>query len=268
MVDIVAIHGIAMNRSSRAAVTAKWSSEIRTGLDNVRSRYATAVGVECAFYGHMYNDGKAVDEAEYGASDVDSDFESGLLVAIADATAPSPETFDGKLYLPGALQRALAIIERVKLFEGLDAVAISFVKQVNRYLSDSTFQERVHDEVSAAMACEPRIVIGHSLGSIVAYNWLHEHPASRPVHLITIGSPLGLRLISSRLRTVGWPGNVRLWHNIAAPHDGVATVKELAPIYSPEIRDLLCGSARLSAHSSASYLSNVQTATVIDGSLR
>jgi hypothetical protein len=169
------------------------------------------------------------------------------------------------------VQRALVAIQRSELFNGRDSFLISFVKQVNRYLSDPAFRALVHAEVAAAMAQSPRLIIGHSLGSVIAYNWLSENEPGRPVALITLGSPLGLEAIRRRVGCQNdrfyWPGPVRSWTNIAARHDAVAMVKNLAPLYSPEICDLPCDNPRKSAHAALSYLVNVRTARAIDRAL-
>lgn len=296
MVDIVAIHGINMHRSQRTAMRESWRAAMVEGLVNVRSRHAEALTVECAFYGHEYNDGKAGTEPEYAAIDLEAGFEKELVLAIGAAldsgrdndsrtgsgtgTATGTPTRTGeppeetKLYLPGGVQRALALIQRSNLFDGRDSRLIAFVKQVNRYLTDPDFRQRVHREMETAMAHSPRLVVAHSLGSVIAYDWLRENHVEHPPALITLGSPLGLESIRRRVSISArgggrpsWPGQARTWTNIAAGHDAVATVKKLAPLYAEDIRDLPCDNPRKSAHSAVVYLANVHTARTIDAVL-
>jgi hypothetical protein len=270
MVDVVAIHGINMHRSLRTKMQRDWRTAIVEGLSNIRSQHAGTLSVECAFYGHEYNDGKAGGEPEYAAIDIEPGLETELVLAIGAALGEADDD-RAKLYLPGMIQRALVAIQRSELFNGRDSFLISFVKQVRRYLSDPGFRALVHAEVAAAMAQSPRLVIGHSLGSIIAYNWLAENELDHPVALITLGSPLGLEAIRRRVGCQNgrscWPGQVRSWTNIAAGHDAVAMVKKLAPLFSPYICDLPCDNPRKSAHAALSYLVNVRTARAIDGAL-
>jgi hypothetical protein len=81
------------------------------------------------------------------------------------------------------------------------------------------------DEAAAADARV--LLIGHSLGSVVAYDTLWERERDSPggwrVDLfLTVGSPLGVRFVQHRLRGAHaagrdrYPGNVRQWVNIAA----------------------------------------------------
>jgi hypothetical protein len=269
-VDIVAIHGINMHRALRTATQRDWHTAIVEGLANVRSPHAKTLSVECAFYGHEYNDGKAGRESEYAAIDIEPGLETELVLGIGAALGDVDDD-KTKFYLPGMVQKALARIQRSKLFDGRDALLISFVKQVNRYLSDAGFRGLVHAEVAAAMAQSPRLVIGHSLGSVIAYNWLRENDPGHPVALMTLGSPLGFEAIRRRVDCQDgcscWPGRVSSWTNIAAGHDAVAMVKELAPLYSPEIDDQPCDNPRKSAHVALSYLVNVRTARAIDRAL-
>ncbi|WET81087.1 hypothetical protein P3102_07630 [Amycolatopsis sp. QT-25] len=276
MVDVVAVHGIWMNRSLRTDMHEKWLGAMIDGLCNIRSSHSDSLTLECVFYGHEYNDGKSEDSgSEYTAVDLECGLETDLVEAIAAGLLESAEGNDdeheGKLYLPGALQKALATIQRTPLFEGIDSAVISFVKQVRRYLDDTDFRARVHDEVETAMAQSPRLVIGHSLGSVIAYDWLVHNQVDSPPAMLTIGSPLGLESIRSRLDQPldrsRWPGEVTTWTNVAAGHDAVAMVKELAPLYHPDIDDQPCANPRKSAHSALSYLTNVRTARAIDKAL-
>lgn len=269
MVDIVLIHGMNMNRSHRLVMQQNWRAAIVEGLRDIRSSHAESVEVECAFYGHEYNDGKLYGDPDYAGIDLEPGFETDFVIALGEVLEENDTS--GKLYLPGALQRALVAIQRSRLFDHSDSFLIAFVKQVNRYLSDPSFRGRVHTEVSAAMAHSPRVIIGHSLGSLVAYNWLRSNELGNWPALITIGSPLGLEVVRRRvLDDAGypcWPGQVPSWTNIAAKQDAVAMVKKLAPLYSPDICDQLCDNPRDSAHDALSYLSNMRTAWAIEGAL-
>jgi hypothetical protein len=93
--------------------------------------------------------------------------------------------------------------------------------QVVRYLSRSeivdgrTLDERIRGVVRAAIGPGPAVVVAHSLGSIVAFEALHEPGAAVPL-LVTLGSPLGLRtVVWPRLRPQppATPERVRSWLN-------------------------------------------------------
>jgi hypothetical protein len=72
----------------------------------------------------------------------------------------------------------------------------------------------------------PILLIGHSMGSVIAWDtlWQMSRKSGDEVQLdlLTLGSPLGQRYIQSRLEGHGekgerrYPGNIRRWVNIAA----------------------------------------------------
>ena len=266
MVDVVAVHGMALGRTHRSEMAELWHAALVEGLKDERSPHADTLTVECAFYSHRYHDGKDDAEEAYTGADLEAGFETKLVLAVGDAL-PDDAPTNGKPYLPSSVQSALGRVQAAELFRGLDGMFISFVKQVKRYLHDEEFAAAVRQEVGRAMAAEPRVVIGHSLGSVVAYDWLRRNPVSRPTALVTLGSPLGLeavrrRLLGHRLWDA-WPGGVTSWTNVAAREDAVAMVKELGPLYHVQVVDRLCRNPRLSAHSVRHYLSNVWTASAV-----
>ena len=95
--------------------------------------------------------------------------------------------------------------------------------------------------VAAAVQPDTRVVVAHSLGSIVAYDCLRAHPEWPVETFVTIGSPLGNReLVLAHLDTgPGWPGGLRRWVNITAPSDQVCAGAQLAGIYDPRVEDLV-----------------------------
>jgi alpha-beta hydrolase superfamily lysophospholipase len=93
--------------------------------------------------------------------------------------------------------------------------------------------QRVHKKVTS----ETKVIVAHSLGSIVAYEALCMNDDWHVDTLITLGSPLGIRnLVFDALtpkpkdgRAI-WP-RVRRWVNIVDQGDIVALEKHLAPYF-------------------------------------
>ena len=102
----------------------------------------------------------------------------------------------------------------------------AFLRDVHHYLYDVEFSPRtgesfrvrrdVRARTVAALTNDgpmprPHVVIGHSLGSVVAYDVLVNCPGTPPVDgIITVGSPLGLSEVQGALtppytRSDGWP---------------------------------------------------------------
>jgi hypothetical protein len=113
------------------------------------------------------------------------------------------------------------------------------VTQVTRYMSDEDIRTQAQQRVLNLIDYDTRLVIGHSLGSVVAYESLHH--TKRPIALITLGSPLGLQnVIYRKGRLQVWPPHVpptvTSWYNFAAKDDLVAARLDIAP-YFPSAPD-------------------------------
>lgn len=119
------------------------------------------------------------------------------------------------------------------------------IQETETYFSNqgnlgSRIRELQKQPLRAATRNQDRVLlIGHSMGSIIAYDslWELDHlEAVRPCVdcFLTIGSPLGMNYVQKRL--VGmqkgqpriYPGNIRRWINIAARGDLVALDPTLA----------------------------------------
>ena len=81
------------------------------------------------------------------------------------------------------------------------------------------------------------IVVGHSLGSVIAYDTLWELSAAEPLRVelfLTIGSPLGTRFVRRLLKGAGepppsrYPRNISRWTNIAAKGELTALYPRLS----------------------------------------
>ena len=65
--------------------------------------------------------------------------------------------------------------------------------------------------------------MGHSLGSVVAYDVLRIDPRSLQVPLyVTVGSPLGVRAIRDQFKPLRSPSAVQAWYNAFDERDVVA----------------------------------------------
>jgi hypothetical protein len=116
-------------------------------------------------------------------------------------------------------------------------IAEKFVRrslaQVTRYLTDEKIRTAALNSVSELIGPETKIIIGHSLGSVVAYEAAHQ--MKQPLSLLlTLGSPLGLQtIVYQRLRPQppGFPPNLRRWVNVADQDDFVAAEPNLTGLF-------------------------------------
>jgi pimeloyl-ACP methyl ester carboxylesterase len=115
---------------------------------------------------------------------------------------------------------------------------------------------------------DTRVVVAHSLGSVVAYEALCARPGHGVRALVTIGSPLGIpnvilhRLEPAPLVELGgavravWPGGPDLmWTNITDDGDVVALAKDLRPAFGESIRSVRVHNGS-HAHDATAYLTD------------
>ena len=104
-----------------------------------------------------------------------------------------------------------------------------FTHDVYQYLKNSAIRETIDTGVSAALTPEVEaVVVGHSLGTVVAYNLLRQqgHLRGWKVPLfVTLGSPLAVLEIRKTLKSFAptrCPECVTSWFNAMDERDVVA----------------------------------------------
>ena len=126
--------------------------------------------------------------------------------------------------VPTALQPLAQRLSR-RLEGGLVLQFLTVLRQVKIYLNDDAMAEQIRAGFLAHLNdARPRVVIAHSLGSVVAVDALRLSSDSSVPMLITVGSPLGMRAVQSRLRrpagaadaAVALP-DVSRWLNVVRP---------------------------------------------------
>jgi pimeloyl-ACP methyl ester carboxylesterase len=98
----------------------------------------------------------------------------------------------------------------------------AFLRDVYCYLRKPEVAKAIDAIVDAELRDAPTVVIGHSLGSVVAYRLLQRRRALRPLGFVTLGSPLGLRAIAGALGVPENPVGRDGWFNAYDPRDIVA----------------------------------------------
>ncbi|MBT2526798.1 hypothetical protein J7E91_15525 [Streptomyces sp. ISL-99] len=278
MARVICVHGIGQQFSGERDQHLRWCAAIadgltRAGVSAAGSALAPA-DVSCVFYGDLFRPpGRvlAAQDPPWDASDVDDAgddaYEAELLFALWEEAARTdsavvPPQARTLARTPRSVQMALDALSRSRFFAGLAMRGlIADLKQVRGYLCDQDTYARVQQRVAAAVTDRTQVVIGHSLGSVVAYEALAAHPEWSVRSLLTLGSPLGIRnLVYDRLRlpTGGapgdWPGPVTDWTNLADAGDVVALVKDLRPLFGDRVEGQLVHNGSR-AHDATRYLS-------------
>lgn len=282
MARIVGVHGIGQQVLGPEVVKSWWLPGMRDGLSLAGGPTLSETDLGVAFYGDVFRPPgtKAFGEPRFVAGDVGEGFEQDLLEAFwREAAAVDPGVVGPgdatKIRTPRLVQRAVNALSFSRFFTGVaERVLIGFVKQVHAYLTDDDVRTTVQARVAALIDGDTRVVVGHSLGSVVAYEAVCAHPGAG-ITLVTVGSPLGIRnLVFDRLLPPPvdghgvFPAGADMWCNIADSGDVVALVKNLGPLFGDgtQVQDVLVHNGS-HAHDITPYLTAVETGRAIAGGL-
>lgn len=118
------------------------------------------------------------------------------------------------------VQAIIRLLDRnlVAVSEGTIEV---FLRDVFLYSRRKTVQTQIDAIVAKELTDNTTVVVGHSLGSVVAYNVLRSRAAKVPL-FVTIGSPLGIRAIRSSLAPLVNAAGKKGWYNAYDPRDVVS----------------------------------------------
>lgn len=234
MVDVIGVHGISQQQLGRNQLLASWQSASYDGLERFVSGHQDRPSLDIGFYGDVFLETTASKGVpiETNIGDVDDDVMSFLEEIQEECAADEPanryEATKGIGRLPGPLTKLGAALERQF---GLAGKVLFFgdLSQVRKYQRDDELARFVRERVMTRIEIErPKVLLGHSLGSIVAYEVLCLMPNHGVTTFVTIGSPLGLRSIrkalrpTTRNRVPGLPPGVDKWFNVYDRRDPVA----------------------------------------------
>lgn len=155
--------------------------------------------------------------------------EIGVTKEVISATTPPNDPLAERLSVAASnefFQKGLQLLDRyvprarTRLIEATAA-------DVSLYLNDPEVQGYIDNGVAQAFRdceAEETVVVGHSMGSIIAYHVLRQAGiVDCPVKaLITVGSPLGMHVIRDALEPIEHPPNVGYWFNAYDERDVVA----------------------------------------------
>ena len=265
MAMIVLVHGIAQEQGGADSLETEWLPALADGVrvagydelaDRLWHRRGTAdeLPVRMAFYGDCFlrpgQQGTGPEKLTEDARKLAEQFAAAWLERVA-TDAPDPRDQQeasrelqflratGQQQGPGAVVRtAIASLARVPWFAPFgmgfaERFVMRSLTQVTRYFTDEQVRAYALGQVAKLIGPDTRVLIGHSLGSVVAYEAAHQLDQPLPL-LVTLGSPLGLRsIVYERLRPQppGFPAHVARWVNLAGRDDFIAAEPKLTSLF-------------------------------------
>ncbi|MEL7319829.1 MAG: hypothetical protein AAFN04_14445 [Pseudomonadota bacterium] len=265
MMDLVFVHGINQQGKSSASLKTEWSGHLRAGLD--AQGIGTAIDPIVPFYGDLlFKRTNGVSSARVtpqgaGQSDSIDTAEAQFLAEALEELAQTTTSYDeatidaymnemaeGEVEAQGWLPMHRRINAIVRFLEGVSPwhgdIAVKVLKQAHTYLRSPGVDDQVEAIVAPALKGGPRVVVAHSLGTIVCFRILRRlalegNPAPVPL-FVTLGSPLSLRTVR---KTLGpkylVPAGVDQWINAYDPDDFVSLGQGLtASTFAPGITNI------------------------------
>lgn len=287
MAQVVCVHGIGQQREAPNTLHAVWAPALCGGVKLAGGTLAEDA-VKCAFYGDLFRPpGRPLSAGDtlVQADDLDP-FEQDLLVnwweqaARTDAAVISPDART-LARTPRSVQGALWALSGSRFFAALgERALLGDLRQVRDYFHNPDIRREARQRVSEAVTGDTRVLVGHSLGSVVAYEALRANPGWPVRMLVTLGSPLGIpNLIFERLDPAPlsaaeaepgprgrWPGKGREWVNVADQGDVVALVKDLRVAFGPGV-DCWVVDNGATAHDVRPYLTAEETGRAVRNGL-
>ncbi|WP_022696789.1 serine peptidase [Euryhalocaulis caribicus] len=158
----------------------------------------------------------------------------------------------------------LAIVRALDKIPGLDGDLIErALRDVWIYLERRSVRKIINGIVEPALDTDlPVVLVAHSLGSIVAYDIVRERFSGTVTQLLTVGSPLGLRIARKALAPIRYPTTVEHWFNARDSRDVVALYPLTREFFEidPEITDFSGVKNRTNNnHGISGYLSDPTT---------
>lgn len=272
---IVAVHGIGNHLSGRspeqaaAELAGQWQPKLQQGFAAAGLGDHRLPALDIAYYAHHTH----AAERQAVAPDLSSINEREQSVIIAWALAlGSPTLQERQGLITAPLRQVLSWVSRRRKIPigTVIRIAVQLAGEVHRYLHVPQVRAAARSAVAESIRrARPRVVLAHSLGSVVAYEALHAHPELTVDCFVTLGSPLGLpggifdHLMPTPIADRGArPAGVRYWVNLADTGDLVAIPHRLGDRFPiDQHADTPIG--RIDFHTFGAYLSSPLTAAAI-----
>jgi hypothetical protein len=309
LAEIILVHGIGQQRSSADKLESAWLPTLAGGMRNIGeadladrlwrvAEQSGGIDSRMAFYGHLFlSPGQQGDDpGEFTAEEavmaevlarewlhrsaIRSSRDKDRILAQRELAYVN--WLMGEEQGVGSVARsAVGSLAKIPWFAAVGmALAERTIKrdlaQVTRYFTDEAVRTAAQQQVLQLVDERTKVVIGHSLGSILAYEVAHSLGQALPL-LITLGSPLGLQsVVYQRLRPQppGFPSAVQKWVNVADKNDLVAAEPDLIPLFGSAMLEGATFDGAFTVdngsdpHNAEFYLSQKKVAEAVRSALR
>lgn len=292
---IIGVHGIGKQQLGPAQLERVWKPALWDGMYAAGARKDTGLRLRIAYYGGLFlqspvlpvtvdpaakgTGGNAGDTADGRFEDMSAPELSALTDAVEEAVgaqalaAAQASAAKGYTRTPQPVQGLLRALDQ-RFGVGAGVLYLGSLRQVRSYLCDPVLKSKtdaIVDETIDTVDVEPgggcRVLMGHSLGSVVAWEYVRRHPEREWPLLLTVGSPLGLRMVRQLLPDQGFGTDparrpqLRRWVNVRDERDPVTCAGPLKRWWAGVEEELVDNGG--DAHSISRYLGKEQSGAAI-----
>jgi pimeloyl-ACP methyl ester carboxylesterase len=231
---VIGIHGL-KNKPAKDLLARWWAMSLQEGLRRNHG-LASPLAFELVYWADIQYPAP-IPEAEIDNPYITEDGQGPLLRyggSTLDTVRAITEKWGGRAIDKGK--------DLIGLSEHVDHLLGIAFDDLRDYYREPDVRNRVRDRLARALQHheDKRVcLIAHSMGSIIAYDVLRMLEQRSPgiEHFVTIGSPIGLPIVTQHVReefsNTTVPRQVRQWTNLADPGDKVALDCSLADDYRP-----------------------------------
>jgi hypothetical protein len=238
---ILMIHGRSQGGKYPEELKAIWINTLKKGFVAARSPLPDDVKFDFPFYGDKLDqftaqaDLPTPDDLVAKGPGQDKEFEQFMQSMLAEMKVNAAITdkeveaaMDGGNIQEKGIQnwhwvQAIARVIDHYWTDTADFTIETFLKDVFLYVNKPAVTRGINKIVEEKLTSEPTIVIAHSLGTVVGYKVIMDNLTKlNLIKFVTVGSPLGLKAISSKLGLLQNPGGTNGWYNAYDKRDIVA----------------------------------------------
>jgi hypothetical protein len=242
---LVLVHGRAQGKKTEEELRKEWIGTLSKGLDPERAKRLDDVDIRLPFYGAQLDalveasSALPADVATRGdPAGIDPEFVEFKREFAEDIRVRQGISDDqirshmaGSISDRGLIDRGpmqwgwvQAVMRTLEDVPGLSGDMIErFTRDVWVYLTDDHVHDTINDIIANAIPSDGNaVVLGHSLGSVVAFDVLRKASHGAVPLYLTVGSPLGVKAIKAKLAPIAFPQIVTHWFNAYDERDAVA----------------------------------------------
>jgi hypothetical protein len=237
---LVLVHGRSQQNLDPAALKIEWMNSLQNGVEANGKSLPADLDVAFPYYGNALDqisrefDVPLVSNMHTRGGPVQDEFlafQAQVAESIRESTGVTDAQVDAEYGTnprsrgPLNWEWVQAILRAVdKHGGGMSQSALeTFTRDVFLYTTRAGVRDEIDSIVAAALTEQPTVVVGHSLGSVVAYSVLVTDRRTLRVPLyLTVGCPLGITAIRDQFRPLKSPTSVKSWYNAFDTRDVVA----------------------------------------------